>query len=111
MFYGGLVMNEELGITGNIKVIEWVKVELLGAVTSLYKALLKGAKSSQDMIRECLADIIILAYLLSRRLGMDFSSVDREIENKLKIGISEEDEIERVDGDLSKLLNYIKDKR
>lgn len=104
-------MNEEIDVLENIKVIEWVKAELLGAVTSLYRVLQKGAKSSQDMMRDSIADIIILTYLMARRLGLDFSSVDMEVRNKLKAGILEEDEIERVNGDLSKLLNYIKDKR
>lgn len=104
-------MNEEIDVIENIKTVELFKTELLGAVTSLYRVLLKGAKSSQDMISDSLADIIILTYLLSRRLGLDFASIDMEIRDKLKAGISEEDEIERVNGDLSKLLNYIKDKR
>jgi len=103
-------MNEEIDVTGSIRIIEWIKAELLGAVASLYKVLLKGSKASQDMIQDCIAGIIILAYLLARRLGMDFSSVDLKIQNKLKVGILEEDEIERVHGDLSKLLRHIKDR-
>lgn len=104
-------MNDEFDVTGNIKIIEWIKAELLGAVTSLYRTLLKGAKASQDVILDCLAGIIILTYLLGKRLGLDFSSVDIKIQNKLRAGIAEEDEIEKVHGDLSNLLNYIKDRK
>ena len=100
-------MNVEYDVTGNVKAIEWIKTELLGAVTTLHRALLKGTKASQDMILECLASIIILTYLLSRRLGIDFSSVDSEIKAKLKLGIVEGDDIEKDHGDLSKLLKYI----
>lgn len=104
-------MKEELDVTGNIKTIEWIKVELLEAVTSLYRALMKGAKTSQDVMSDSLADIIILAYILSRRLGVDFSSVDIKIQEKLKAGINEEDDIEKSHGDLSKLLGYVKDRK
>ncbi|HBM76274.1 MAG TPA: hypothetical protein DD429_12085 [Clostridiaceae bacterium] len=100
-------MNVEYDVTGNVKAIEWIKTELLGAVTTLHRVLLKGTKASQDMILECLASIIILTYLLSRRLGIDFSSVDSEIKAKLKLGIVEGDDIEKDHGDLSKLLKYI----
>jgi len=104
-------MNEEFDVTGNIKFIEWLKAELLSSVSSLYRALLKGSKVTQDALSEGLADIIILTYLLSRRLGIDFSSIDQKVQNKLKIGILEEDEIEKSNGDLSKLLGYIRERK
>lgn len=104
-------MNEEINITGNIKLIDWLKTELLGSVTSLYRILLKGSKASQDTICESIAEIIILSYLLAKRLGIDFSSIDSKIQNKLKIGIIEEDEIEKNSGDLSRLLGYIRDRK
>lgn len=104
-------MNEEINITGNIKLIDWLKTELLGSVTSLYRILLKGSKASQDKICESIAEIIILSYLLARRLGIDFSSIDSKIQNKLKIGIIEEDEIEKNNGDLSRLLGYIRERK
>lgn len=104
-------MNEEINITGNIKLIDWLKTELLGSVTSLYRILLKGSKASQDIICESIAEIIILSYLLAKRLGIDFSSIDSKIQNKLKIGIIEEDEIEKNSGDLSRLLGYIRDRK
>lgn len=104
-------MSEDFDVTGNIKIIEWLKVELLGAVTSLYRVLLKGTKASQDVLMECIASMIILTYLLSRRLGIEFSSIDLKVQNKLKVGILEEDEIEKTHEDLSKLLNYIKERK
>lgn len=104
-------MDDDLDVTGNVKTIDWLKTELLGAVTSLYRILLKGTKASQEVIMECLAGMIILTYLLSRRLGIDFSSIDLKVQNKLKVGIFEEDDIEQNNGDLSKLLEYIKDRK
>lgn len=104
-------MNGDFDVTGNLKAIEWMKTELLSAVTSLYRVLQKGSKASQDMILDCLAGIIILTYLLSRRLGLDYTSVDLKVQNKLKIGILEEDDLEKNHGDLSRLLNYIKERK
>ena len=104
-------MNVGYDVTGNVKAIEWIKTEILGAVTTLHRILLKGTKASQDMILESLASIIILTYLLSRRLGIDFLSVDLEVQNKLKIGILEGDDIEKDYGDLSKLLKYISQRK
>lgn len=104
-------MNEDFDITGNIKFIEWLKAELLGSVTALYRVLLKGTKASQDTILECLSGVIIITYLLARRLGMDYSAIDMKVQNKLKLGILEEDEIEKAHGDLSRLLGYIKDRK
>lgn len=104
-------MNEEINITGNIKLIDWLKTELLGSVTSLYRILLKGSKASRDIICESIAEIVILSYLLARRLGIDFSSIDSKIQNKLKIGIIEEDRIETNTGDLSELLEYIRERK
>jgi len=104
-------MNEDFDLAGSIKVIEWLKTELLGSVTLLYRVLLKGSRASQDAITECIADVVILAYLLSKRLGIEFSAVDLKVQNKLKLGILEEDEIEKNYGDLSKLLGYIKERK
>jgi hypothetical protein len=104
-------MDEEFDITGNIKFIEWLKTELLGSVTALFRVLLKGTKAGQDAILDCLSGVIILTYLLGRRLGMDYSAVDMKVQNKLKLGILEEDEIEKAHGDLSRLLGYVRDRK
>ena len=104
-------MSVDFDLTGSIKVIEWLKAELLGSVSLLYRILLKGSKASQDGITESLAGIIILTYLLAKRLGIEFSTVDSKLQNKLKVGILEEDEIEKAHGDLSKLLGYIRERK
>lgn len=104
-------MIEDFDVTGNIRVIEWLKAELLGSVASLNRVLLKGSKAGQDAIVDCLSGIIILSYLLSKRLGIEFSTIDLKVQNKLKIGILEEDEIEKVNGDLTKLLGYLRERK
>ena len=107
----GLTMSEDVDITGGIKVIEWLKSELLGSVASIYRLLLKGTDVGQDALEDSVADAVILSYLLGERLGVDFSSVDKRIMDKLKIGIIESDEIEKSYGSLSSLLSYIREGR
>lgn len=104
-------MIEDFDVTSNIKTIEWLKTELLGVVTALHRTLLKGSKASQDIISDCLAGIIIITYVLARRLGVEFSAVDLKVQNKLKVGIIEEDDIEKSYGDLSKLLGYFRERK
>jgi len=55
-----------------------------------------------------LADIIGMSYLLSRRLGFDFSRLDRMLLQRLE-GMKSTDEmnLEKHWGDLSLLLSYL----
>ncbi|KPU42902.1 MazG-like family protein [Oxobacter pfennigii] len=104
-------MNDEFDVTGNIKIIEFLKTELIGSVAALYRVLNKGSKITQDALSECLAGIIIIAYILAKRLGIEFSAIDLKVQNQLKIGILEEDEIEKNYNDLSRLLGHLRDRK
>ncbi len=90
-------------ITKNVKVIEWLKADILAAVTALYKAFVQG---SEDVMLDSLAGLIITAYLLGRRLGFGFSRLDLKVEAKLKQGVDTGHEMEEWFGDLSSLLRY-----
>lgn len=100
--------NKNIDITKSIKVIEWLKSELLTTVASLFDILVKGAKNSQDAIVDVLANIILVTYLLGKRLGVSFEKIDSKIESKAKLGVIEEHKIEKWYGDLSGLLDYLK---
>jgi len=102
-----MLNNEDLDIMGNIKLIENYKNFLLSTVADLFVTMGKGSKASMDDINDELSEIIILSYLLGKRLGINHSSVDERITKKLKLGIIEEDH----NGDYSKLISYIKDGR
>ncbi len=55
-----------------------------------------------------LADLIGMSYLLSRRLGFDFSRLDRMLLQRLEgLKISDEMNLENQWGDLSLLLSYL----
>ncbi len=100
--------SQEGGIAKNIKVVEWLKADLLTSASALFKSMLR---SSEDRILDALASLVITCYVLGRRLGLNFSRLDLKVEAKLRQGIDEEHEVEKWYGDLSTLLNYMVDKK
>lgn len=104
-------MNQETDITKNIKVIEFLKSELLTAVASLYQNLLKGTKVGQDVMQDILANLVLVTYLLGKRLGISYSLIDSSILEKIRIGMLEDHETEKWYGDLSDLGEYLNKKK
>ena len=100
--------DKEIDITRNFRLLEWLKAELAGGVAALLRAAVKG---SQEAILDALAGIVVTAYLLGKRLGVSFVSLDAKIQDKLTSGISDGHEIESRYGDLSLLLYHLKSKR
>lgn len=94
-------------ITKNVKIIEWIKNEILMSVSDLFNLLFKGVKSIDDALQDCIASIIMLSYLLGKRLGIDFYEIDYKIKQKVKQGIKEEHSIETWFGDLSDLEKHM----
>ena len=100
--------QKEIDITRNIKVIEWLKTELLTDVAELFKALIHGVKEdTEDFIAETISNLILICYLLAKRLGIGYNTIDLKIENKLKLGILEGDKLEKYYGDLSELSKHM----
>lgn len=100
--------SQEGGIAKNIKVVEWLKADLVNSAAALFKAMLR---SSEDLMLDALASLVITCYVLGRRLGLSFSRLDLRVEAKLRQGIDEDHELEKWYGDLSTLLNYLVDKK
>jgi hypothetical protein len=102
-----LRLNRNLEVTRNIKIIEWMKTEILVSIGDLFNLLYKGVKPLDEVLQDTLANIIMVTYLLSKRLGVSFSDVDYKIKEKIKTAINEEHSIERWYGDLSSLKKHI----
>lgn len=100
--------DREAGIAKNIKVIEWLKADLVAATSTLYKAMLGG---DEERSLDALAGIILNTYILGKRLGINYSRLDLRLEAKLRQGIEEEHEMEKWYGDLSRLLKYLTEKK
>lgn len=103
-----LESNHDVDIAKNIKIIEWLKADLLSSISALFKAMLKGR---EEVLLDALASVVITSFVLGRRLGMSFSRLDLKIESKLRQGIADGHEVEKWYKDLSALLNYLADKK
>jgi hypothetical protein len=102
-----MLNNEDLDIMGNIKLIENYKNFLLSTVADLFVTMGKGSKASMDEVNDELAEIMIFSYLLGKRLGINYSSLDERMVKKLKLGTT----VEENNIDYSKLISFIKDGR
>ena len=71
-------------ITKNVKIIEWIKNEILISVSDLFNLIFKGVKPIDDKLQNTLANIIMLTYLLGKRLGISFDEIDYKIKEKSK---------------------------
>ncbi|NLY42658.1 MAG: hypothetical protein GX066_01530 [Clostridiaceae bacterium] len=104
--------DREIDITRNIKMIEWLKSELLTDIAGLFKGLANGVKDdTQDLLAETLSNIIMISYLLARRLGISYSVIDIKMEDKLRLGVLDNHELEKCYGDLSELSKHISSSR
>jgi len=99
--------GDNMDITRNIKLIEWLKCELLTSIATFNQLLYKGKRGSLEALTDVIANIILVSYLLARRLGITFASVDLKLMSKIKLGITEGHEIEKWYGDLSELSEYM----
>lgn len=104
----GIMKRENFNIMHNIKMIEDLKAQLLGVIADLYKLLTKGSNVAQEAIADCISGAIIILYILGDRLGCSFAITDENVKKKLKLGIIEEDEIEKESKDLSRLYTHLK---
>lgn len=102
--------KEDLNIMYNIKIIEDLKADLLCVIGDFFKLLTKGSNVAQGAILECISGAIIILYLLSDRLGYSYTAIDENVRKKLKMGIIEEDNIEKQGKDLTRLYNHFKEK-
>lgn len=100
-------MKRELDILNNLKIVEWLKADLVETVGALMKSMLKAGN---DATTDALATLIIIAYILGRRLGISFQVIEMRIKLKLNNSINDAHEIEQWYGDLTHLQNYMEGK-
>ncbi|HHV63488.1 MAG TPA: hypothetical protein GXX46_00145 [Peptococcaceae bacterium] len=87
------------------KAIEELKVELLKAQWQIQQAQLNA---SEEQILSAIARLVGASYLLTRRLGFDFSRLDRVLYKEITLWQKENYlNLESEWGDLSLLLSYL----
>ena len=104
--------DREIDITRNIKIIGWLKSELLTDIADLFKALVNGVREEiHESISETLSNIILISYMLGRRLGVSYNSIEMKIRSKIRLGILQEHDVEKYFGDLTELAKHLKSSR
>lgn len=91
-------------IAKNIKVIEWLKAEIIEHIGAMFKGIFNGKES---VIIDSMASLIIAIYVLARRLGIPFHKLENAVMDKLQDHKVEGHEIEDWYGDLSVLEQYM----
>jgi uncharacterized membrane protein YcfT len=100
-----VAMKGELDITKNLKMVEWLKAEIVQSMGALFKSLINA---SAEATADALAAIIILIYLLGSRVGVPFSALDREVRHKLKQSLADAPAEDRWHQDISALADYLR---
>lgn len=91
-------------IAKNIKVMEWLKAEIIEQTGSVFKNLYLGKEA---YVIDGLASLIITIYVLARRVGIPFHKLEKAILDKLHEKKEDIHEIEEWYGDLSVLEQYM----
>ncbi len=99
--------NPDINIVKNVRIIEWIKAEIVAGLGSLFKAMVKN---NEEMILDALAGLVMGCYFLGKRLGIPYHKLDLEIEERLKSSHLQEHEIEEWYGDVTNLEHYIKER-
>lgn len=103
-----LPSQQENAIARNIKLIEWLKADILSSLSALFKSMIKG---KEDQMLDALASLVMGCYVLGQRLGISFARLDTKIEAKIQDSIVEGHEVEKWYGDLSSLRGYLTNKK
>lgn len=98
----------DMDIMKNLKIIEWLKAELVASVAALFKAMVKG---SEELILDCITGIIITTYILGIRVGIPFSRIDLSVKTRLRDNSMKEHEVEKWFGDITNLRYYMEENR
>lgn len=102
------MFSHESEILRKMRLIEWLKAELIANVGQLYQAM---AKNSEQAIRDGLASIVISCFVLGRRLGINFADLDEAIVTRLSQNIKKENDVEKWFGDFSEYQRHLRQKR
>ncbi|HOA80609.1 MAG TPA: MazG-like family protein [Defluviitaleaceae bacterium] len=101
------IRDKEFDITRSLKIVEKLKSQLLCDVANLFSEMVESDENSHEERGDLLANIIILTYLLSKKLGISYNTLDMKIYNKLKLGILENTDEQEWFADLTALMRHL----
>ncbi|BCU83392.1 hypothetical protein JIR001_31750 [Polycladomyces abyssicola] len=96
--------EQHVQIAKSVKVIDWLKTEMLDQQANLFKGL---HHANQHIILDSLASLVMATYVMARRLGYSYREIDQVVIHKLREHIREGHQLEEWYGDLSALDDYI----
>lgn len=101
-------MEQTINLTANIRAIDMIKSEILCEVARLYSELSDfDGNSLYERVSDSVATIIAMDYILARRIGLEFSDIDRKITELTKIAQENNHELEEAFSDMSELERYV----
>ncbi|MBS3873659.1 MAG: MazG-like family protein [Firmicutes bacterium] len=104
-------MNEtgrDFEIGRNVRMIEWLKTELVSGLAQIYKEMPKGR---DEAIASALARVMMYCYLLGKRLNISFAKLEATVERKARLHAEEGHELEEWYQDLSTLMAHLEARR
>lgn len=81
-------LNNQLDITKNIKKIEILKCQILNSVADLHTTLINSSEKEEKL--EIFSNLIILIYILAKKLDITPTELEDKIIKKLKLGVLDE---------------------
>jgi len=81
----------EGSIIKNIRFIEHLKCGVLQEVAQLFRALFNGP---EKLILDALSNLILYSYLLGNRVGISFHRLDHSINDKARLFLKREQEVQ-----------------
>lgn len=88
------IYKGDFDITKTIRIIERLKSQLLSNVSALFSNMAESNSGNSNESIDILADIIILSYLLSDKLGVSNEALDIKLINKLRLATLQNEENE-----------------
>ncbi|MGI6587971.1 MAG: MazG-like family protein [Peptococcia bacterium] len=98
-----MMVEPQLDIVRKIETLDCLKADLASFQANLYQALRKG--DSGDFLQAA-AKITITCFLLTKRLGLNFGHLEKEIYHNTELLLEEKNSVEEWYGDISALKDY-----
>ena len=96
-----------MNISTNLKAIDMIKGEILSEIAHLYRTLADYDEiGDYESVTNEIATVIAMDYILARRLGIGYASIDKKISELLGIGPETLDA--PLSPDMSELGKYLK---
>ena len=99
-----MAFHENGHIATTVRLMEWLKTDLVAGVSKLHQSLFSGAEKKAV---EALNQIMVTCYLLGKKLGLTYYRLDCSLQQRVKQLLRQEEEEELLREELLELLQYL----